>query len=560
MDDNTLVGAIDLGTSSSRFLVFSAKDYQLITYHQTEVKTISTHAGWVEMDPYVIINSVKECIDRVAEYLEQMGLSHTNIKAIGVTNHRETTILWDKFTHKPLYNAIVWLDTRTASTVDELLLKCNNNPNCLKKECGLPISTYFSALKIKWLMDNVLQVKSAIKEDRCAFGTVDSWLLWNLIGDSVHLTDVTNASRTMLMNLKTLAWDEQLCKFFGVPMNILPEIRSSAENFGKIKEGPLKGVPITAVLGDQQAALVGQCCFEKGSAKNTYGTGCFMLYNTGNDIVYSTHGLITTVGYQFGKEKPVYALEGSVAIAGACFNWLKDNLEILPDVAKTEELANDVQNTGGVYFVPAFSGLFAPHWKADARGLIIGLTQYTKKAHIIRAALESVAFQNLEIVESINKDTRFELKELQVSGGMTKNKLLLQLQADFLGIPIVRQSMHETTAFGAALAAGIVIGVWDPSKPIPINNSETYNPAISNEDRIKRYKKWKQAVQRSIGWDDERTVVRKSFMQGIKEDPVKFLLKLAIPITTSYIFYKYFEKKAYECYKISPLFSKMLKS
>lgn len=542
MNDGTLIGAIDQGTSSTRFLVFSSKDFQLITYHQVDVKIISTHAGWVEMDPYVIINSVEECIEKVAEYLEQMGLSYTNIKSIGLTNHRETTLLWDKYTGKPLYNAIVWLDTRTTSTVDELLLKCNNNPNCLKEECGLPISTYFSALKIKWLMDNVLQVKNAIKENRVAFGTVDTWLLWNLIGDSVHLTDVTNASRTMLMNLKTLQWDDQLCKFFGVPKSILPEIKSSAAHFGKIKNGTLKGVPITAVLGDQQAALVGQCCFERGSAKNTYGTGCFLLYNTGNDIVYSTHGLITTVGYQFGNDKPVYALEGSVAIAGACFNWLKDNLEILPDIQETEEIANQVENTGDVYFVPAFSGLFAPHWKADARGLIIGLTQYTTKAHIIRAALEAVAFQNREIVESMNKDSGIKLKELQVSGGMTKNKLLMQMQADVLGIPIVRQSMHETTAFGAALAAGITIGVWDlkSQTSIPIN-FETYNSLISDEEREKRYKKWKLAVKRSIGWD-KRSVVRKTFFQGIKEDPIKFLLTLAVPITTSYILYRYLEK------------------
>ena len=286
-------------------------------------------------------------------------------------------------------------------------------------------------------MDNVLQVKDAIKEDRCAFGTVDSWILWNLVGNkSCHATDVTNASRTMLMNLKTLKWDDDLCKFFSIPKSILPEIKSSAENFGEINRGSLKGVPIMAVLGDQQAALVGQLCWEKGSAKNTYGTGCFLLYNTGNDIVYSTHGLITTVAYKFGDEKPVYALEGSVAIAGAAVNWLRDKLGIITDSKETEEIANQVNDTGDVVFVPAFSGLFAPHWSSSARGLIIGITQYTTRAHIVRATLEAIAFQNLEIVESMNKDSGINLKELQVSGGMTSNRLLMQMQSDLLGIPV----------------------------------------------------------------------------------------------------------------------------
>lgn len=468
------------------------------------IKLISEQAGWVEINPELIIESVVECIEKVCEYLNQMGLSHKNIKAVGLTNQRETTILWDKITGKALYNAIVWLDTRTHSTVDELLLKCNKNPNRFKVECGLPISTYFSALKIKWLIDNVVQVKSAIKEDRCAFGTVDSWILWNLVGNKcTHLTDVTNASRTMLMNLKTLNWDDELCNFFNVPKSILPEIRSSAQHFGILNGGSLKGVPVTSVLGDQQAALVGQLCWKKGSAKNTYGTGCFLLYNTGNDIVYSTHGLITTVAYQFGDEKPIYALEGSVAIAGASLNWLKDSLEILPNANRSEEIAKQVKDTGDVYFVPAFSGLFAPHWRPDARGLIIGITQYTTKAHIIRAALEAVAFQNLEIVESMNKDSGISLKELQVDGGMTENKLLMQMQADVLGIPVIRQSMTETTSFGAALAAGHAIGLWNlnDEQTIPII-FETYQSSISQEIRDIKYNKWKKAVQKSMGWDE----------------------------------------------------------
>lgn len=508
MEEDTLIGAIDQGTSSSRFLVFSAKDFSLITYHQVPIKLISDQAGWVEIDPQLIIDTVLECIEKVGEYLSQMGLSHKSIKVVGLTNQRETTILWDKKTGKALYNAIVWLDTRTHSTVEEMLSKCNNNPNYLKLESGLPMSTYFSAFKIKWLMDNVLQVKDAIREDRCAFGTVDSWLLWNLLGDkSVHCTDVTNASRTMLMNLKTLQWDNYLCDFFGIPKSILPEIKSSAENYGVINQGCLKGIPITAVLGDQQADLVGQLCWEKGSAKNTYGTGCFLLYNTGTDIVYSTHGLLTTVAYKFGDEKPVYALEGSVAIAGAALNWLRDNLQLLNETKESEEIALTVKDTGDVYFVPAFSGLFAPHWRSDARGLIIGITQYTTKAHIIRATLEAVAFQNLEIVESMNKDSGINLKMLQVSGGMSRNKLLLQLQSDFLGIPVVKPSMTETTSFGAALTAGKTIGLWDlkDHKSIPIYN-ETYYCTLPEDARAAKYRKWKRAVEKSKGWDESNDI------------------------------------------------------
>lgn len=545
--DTALIGAIDQGTSSSRFLVFSAKDFQLITYHQVQIKLISEQAGWVEIDPEVIVNSVVECIEKVAEYLADMGLSHKQIKAVGVSNQRETTILWDKTTGKALYNAVVWLDTRTHSTVDELLSKCGNNANYLKEECGLPLSTYFSALKIKWLMDNVLQVKDAIKENRCAFGTVDSWLLWNLIGNkSAHVTDVTNASRTMLMNLKTLKWDEKLCKFFGIPKSILPEIRSSAENFGNINCGPLEGVPIMSVLGDQQAALVGHLCWKKGSAKNTYGTGCFLLYNTGSDIIYSTHGLITTVAYKFGDEKPVYALEGSVAIAGAALNWLRDNLGIINDASESEEVANQVKDTGDVCFVPAFSGLFAPYWRADARGLMIGITQYTTKAHIVRAALEAVAFQNLEIVESMNKDSGISLQELQVSGGMTQNKLLLQMQADLLGIPVVKQLMTETTAFGAALAAGSAAGIWDlkDHKAIPIS-FETFNCTISEETRQLRYKKWKKAVEKSMGWDENHVIIRKSYLESFLDDPLAILLSLVIPITAGVITYQYVRKSRF---------------
>ena len=437
MSEN-FIGAIDQGTSSSRFLVFSAKDYRLVTSHQVELKLITEKgAGWVEMDPQEILNSVLECIENVAQSLQSLSFSVDMIKAIGLTTQRCTTIIWDKVTGKPLYNAIVWSDGRTQPIVDQLMVKCNQNPFHFRDQCGLPLCAYFSALKIKWLIENVPEVKEAVDENRCAFGTVDSWLIWNLTGKkSNHFTDVTNAAATMLMNLKTLDWDESLCEFFNVPKSILPKIKNSSENYGAINDGALKGVPLTAVLGDQNAALVGHLCFEKGSAKNSYGTGCFLLYNTGNDIVYSSYGLITTVAYKFENEKPVYALEGSVGFAGAAVNWLKDNLKMISEPKESEQISNTIQDSEDVIFVPAFSGLSAPHWRPDARGLIIGLSQFTTKAHVVRATLEAVAFQNLEILEVMNKDSGVELKELQVSGGMTKNELLMQIQADLLGIPV----------------------------------------------------------------------------------------------------------------------------
>ncbi|XP_071957327.1 glycerol kinase-like isoform X2 [Antedon mediterranea] len=429
------------------------------------------------------------------------------MKAIGITNQRETTVVWDKTTGKPLHPAIVWLDNRTASTVDKLINKTpNKNKEFLKPKCGLPLSTYFSAVKVRWLMDNIPPVQDAVKNGSCLFGTIDSWLLWNMTGGvsgGVHLTDVTNASRTMLMNLKTLQWDEDLCKFFDIPMPILPEIHSSAEVYGNLSKGVLKGLPIAGILGDQQAALVGQNCFKKGMAKNTYGTGCFLLYNTGEEAVQSAHGMLTTVAYKLGPKEPtVFALEGSVAITGAAVRWLRDNLGFIKEAHEIEELAKSVDDCGGVYFVPAFSGLYAPYWQTDARGVICGLTQYSTKAHIARATLESVSFQTKELLDAMNKDSGIPLRQLQVDGGMTANNLLMQDQADLLGIPVVRPTMLETTALGAAVAAGKAVGVWDINQEKDVNGKTTFTPAIDEKVRETRFKKWLKAVQRSMQWEE----------------------------------------------------------
>ncbi|XP_011436344.3 glycerol kinase isoform X1 [Magallana gigas] len=515
MASKTLVGAIDQGTSSSRFLIFCSKTGELITYHQTEIQQLLPKEGWVEEDPKEILQSVHVCIEKAVENLQALNLSVSDIKCVGITNQRETTIVWDKLTGQPLYNAIVWLDTRTSSTVDKLIAKTpQKDKDHLRAYCGLPITTYFSAVKLRWLMENVEPVRKAIQENRCLFGTVDSWLLWNLTGGvsgGVHATDVTNASRTMLMNIHTLRWDEKLYGFFDIPMSVLPEIRSSSEVYGQMKMGPLQNVPISGILGDQQSAMVGQMCFKPGQAKNTYGTGCFLLMNTGTEAVESKQGLLTTVGYQLGKNKPVvYALEGAVAIAGACVRWLRDNLGVIKTSEEVEVLAAKVDSTHGCYFVPAFSGLFCPYWQMDARGIICGLTQFTTKEHIARAALEAVCFQTREILEAMGKDSGIPLQSLQVDGGMTANQLLMQLQTDLLGISVVRPSMPETTALGAAMAAGAAegVGVWSlDSKDLSNITTDTFNPCIREKERDARFIRWKLAVQRSMHWETAEDVV-----------------------------------------------------
>lgn len=468
--------------------------------------------SWVEHDPKEILASVELCMTKAVQNLISLDINPSDIKAIGVTNQRETTIVWDKVTGEPLHNAIVWLDVRTATTVHNLIAKTpGQDKDYLRPKCGLPLSTYFSAVKLHWLIHHVPAVAKAIQEDRCLFGTVDSWLLWNFTGGKnggVHVTDVTNASRTMLMNLETLQWDQQLCRFFDVPLKILPEIRSSSEIYGYASMGPseLHGVPISGCLGDQSAALVGQMCFKTGQAKNTYGTGCFLLYNTGLQPVISDHGLLTTLAYKFGKNgQACYSLEGSIAIAGACVQWLRDNLNLIGSSAEIEELAQSVEGTHGTYFVPAFSGLYAPYWQPEARGLIIGLTQFTTKAHIARAVLEAVCFQTRETLDAMYKDSGYQLQVLLVDGGMTQNNLLMQLQADILGIPVVRPSMPETTALGAAMAAGAAEGieVWS-LRPEDLTSitTDTFHPNITETERNVRYSKWKKAVQRCMDWDE----------------------------------------------------------
>uniref|UniRef100_UPI0037E78840 glycerol kinase isoform X1 n=1 Tax=Semicossyphus pulcher TaxID=241346 RepID=UPI0037E78840 len=515
-----LVAAIDQGTSSTRFLVFNSKTAELLSHHQVEIKQSFPKEGWVEEDPKEILQSVYECMERTCEKLTQLNIDISNIKAIGVTNQRETTLVWDKETGEPLYNAIVWLDLRTQSTVERLINKTpGRNKNHLKHKTGLPISTYFSAVKLRWLMDNVDEVREAVVSHRAMFGTVDSWLIWCLTGGKsggVHCTDVTNASRTMLFNIHSMDWDPELCKYFGIPMEILPRVRSSSEIYGlmkissSLKSGALSGIPISGCLGDQSAALVGQMCFQDGQAKNTYGTGCFLLRSTGAKPVMSDHGLLTTVAYKLGRDKPAcYALEGSVAIAGAVVRWLQDNLGIIESSEELEKLAASVGTSYGCYFVPAFSGLYAPYWEPSARGIICGLTQFTNKSHLAFAALEAVCFQTREILDAMNQDSGIPLTQLQVDGGMTSNRLLMQLQADILCIPVVKPSMPETTALGAAMAAGAAEGVsvWSLSpEDLSEVTSEKFEPQINPEESEYRYARWKKAVQKSMNWETTEPV------------------------------------------------------
>lgn len=505
-----LIGVIDAGSRTVEFVVFRSQHTDELVSHEVDVQQHIPQEGWLEQDPKEILLAVSECINAVAKELPSKGYQLSDIVTIGITNQRETTIVWDKTTGEPLYNAIAWNDIRTEITVDKILAKLpDNNKNHFKPICGLPISPYFSALKLKWLKDSVKLVRKAYREKRLMFGTVDTWIIWNLTGGvngGLHITDVTNASRTLLMNIETLHWDPLLCRTFSVTEDILPEIKSSSEIYGTINCGScLDGLPISGILGNQQSALVGQRCLKPGQAKNTYRSGCFLIYNTGASKVQSSHGLVTTVAYQFGNDTPpVYALEGSVAVAGAAMKWLRDNMGMVKDVVKdTEELALEVFSTGDVYFVPAFKGLFAPYWRMDARGIICGLTAFTTKGHIIRAALESICFQTRDILEAMHKDCGFPLSKLYVDGKMTQNNLLMQLQADISGIPVFRAQSQDITALGVAMAAGQAkgINVWDINaenhETVPI---DTFLPTTTDEERDARYTKWKMAVQRSLGW------------------------------------------------------------
>ena len=502
-----LVGAVVQGTDYSNFVVFNSKTSEVLSHHRVTLTQEFPKEGWIEQDPKQILQSVNECIEKTCEKLQELNIDISNIKAIGVSNQRETTVVWDKLTGEPLYNAVMWLDVRTQSTVEALSKKIPGNNNFVKSKTGLPLSTYFSAVKLRWILDNVRKAQKAVEEGRALFGTVDSWLIWSLTGGAdggIHCTDVTNASRTMLFNIHSLEWDKELCDFFEIPMDILPNIWSSSEIYGRMKTGALEGVPISGCLGDQSAALVGQMCLQEGQAKNTYGTGCFLLCNTGHKCVFSECGLLTTVAYKLGKNKPVfYALEGSVAIGGAVIHWLRDNLGIIKTSEESEKLANEAGTSYGCYFIPAFSGLYAPYWEPSARGIICGLTQFTNKSHIAFAALEAICFQTREILDAMNRDCGIPLSHLQVDGEMTKNKVLMQLQADILHIPVIKASMPETMALGAAMAAGAAEGVnvWS-LKPEDLSTimMDRFEPQIKATESEIRYSTWKKAVMKSMGW------------------------------------------------------------
>ncbi|KAI9597986.1 glycerol kinase [Syncephalis fuscata] len=503
------VGSIDQGTTSSRFFIFDHAG-NVVVSHQVPIQQYHPQAGWHEHDPKEIISSVETCMNEVAVKLEAMGISPSEVQAIGVTNQRETTVCWDATTGDAFYNAIVWCDARTNSIVHQLAdAHPTKSRDCIKEQCGLPLTTYFSALKIKWMLNEVKEVQEAAKNDTLRCCTVDSWLIYHLTGgkqgNGSFVTDVTNASRTMLMNIRTLKWCDELCKFFGLSQSSLPEIRSSSEIYGKVSHGPFAGIPLAGCLGDQQAAIVGQNALIKAKLRaRKYGTGCFMLFNTGYEPVLSNHGLLTTVAYQLGANTtPSYALEGSISVSGAAVSWLQKNMGIISDVKDIDDVAGAVPDNGGVYFVPSFNGLFAPYWRDDARGCIVGLTHYANKHHIARATLEATCFQSRAILDAMNNDSGVKLTKLRVDGGLTKSHLCMQIQADMLNIPVERPSMHETTSLGAAMAAGLAVGFWrDTEELCQIGQNEitVFEPKLDDQEREKRYALWNRAVQRSLDW------------------------------------------------------------
>ena len=490
------VAAIDQGTTSSRCILFDHGG-NIVSVDQKEHRQIYPRPGWVEHDPLEIWTNTQEVIQRA---LGKGNVSPRDIAAIGVTNQRETTVVWEKSSGKPVYNAIVWQDTRTDAACREMA-KCGGQDR-LRGKTGLPLTTYFSGPKIRWILDNVPGVREKAEKGKLLFGNIDTWIIWNLTG--VHVTDVTNASRTLLMNLENLDWDDDVLKLLDIPRAMLPGVCPSSVVYGAAKRG-LEGVPVGGDLGDQQAALFGQTCFNPGEAKNTYGTGCFMLMNTGEIPVPSHSGLLTTVGYKIGNQKAVYALEGSIAITGALVQWLRDNLGLIKISADVEILARTVKDSGGIYFVPAFAGLFAPYWRSDARGVIVGLTSYANKGHLARAVLEATAYQTREVLDAMERDSGVRLKALKVDGGMVFNELLMQFQADLLDVPVIRPKVAETTALGAAYAAGLAVGFWADLDELRENWSEerTWPPAMAPEIREKGYRGWKKAVERTLNWADE---------------------------------------------------------
>ena len=489
------IAALDQGTTSTRCMLFNHRG-EVVSVAQKEHKQIYPQPGWVEHDPLEIWQRAQEIIT------EAVSGRVSAVSAVGITNQRETTLVWNRHTGQPYYNAIVWQDTRTKEICDQLAQ--DGGQDRFRTKTGLPLATYFSGPKIKWLLDNIDGLRAAAAQGDAIFGNMDSWLIWNLTG--AHVTDVTNASRTLLMNLETLDWDDEILAILDIPRAMLPKIAPSSdpETWGDTaSNGPFgASIPVCGDLGDQQAALVGQTCFSPGEAKNTYGTGCFMLLNTGTEIIPSKSGLLTTLGYQFGNQPAVYALEGSIAITGALVQWLRDNLGIIQSAPEVESLAKTVDDNGGIYFVPAFSGLFAPYWRSDARGAIVGMTRYVNKGHIARATLEASAYQTREVLDAMQLDSGVELKALKVDGGMVANELLMQFQADILGVPVVRPVVAETTALGAAYAAGLAVGFWNNTEDLRQNwqVAKTWQPGMEAAQRAKLYAEWKKAVTRTFDW------------------------------------------------------------
>jgi glycerol kinase len=499
------VGALDQGTTSDRFIIFDHHG-KIVGWEQKEHKQIFPQPGWVEHNPEEIWKNTQDVIRGA---LFKTGIDGSDLVAVGITNQRETTVVWSKITGKPYMNAIVWQCTRTDEICKEL--SRDRGQNRFREKTGLPIATYFSGPKIKWILDNVAPARQGADKGEALFGTMETWIIWWLTGGpegGSHVTDVTNASRTMLMDLQTLQWDEEILQILDIPPQILPRIVPSSDDntWGtSLKDGPLEAaIPVCGALGDQQAALVGQSCFDLGEAKNTYGTGSFLLLNTGTSPIVSRQGLLTTLGYQINDQAPVYCLEGSIAITGALVQWLRDNLGLISSAPEIETLAQTVEDNGGAYFVPAFSGLFAPYWRSDARGVIVGLTRYVNKGHIARAALEASAYQTCDIVNAMNKDSGVELSRLKVDGGMVANEVLMQFQSDILNVPVIRPKVSETTALGAAYAAGLAVGFWDGLDELRQNWNEdkTWHPSMKPEVREKYYRQWKKAVDRTFNWID----------------------------------------------------------
>ncbi|HET6692181.1 MAG TPA: glycerol kinase GlpK [Miltoncostaeaceae bacterium] len=492
-------GAIDQGTTSTRFMIFDHGG-RVVGISQKEHEQIYPKPGWVEHDPMEVWSRTEEVVEGA---LKEAGIDKGDLAGIGITNQRETAVVWDRNTGEPVYNAIVWQDTRTDKICDEL--SKDGGQDRFRPKTGLPIATYFSAPKVRWILENVDGAQAKADAGDLMFGNMDTWVIWNLTGGTdggLHITDVSNASRTLLMDLGTQDWDQELLDAIGVPRSMLPEVRGSSEVYGEASLGSVAGIPVAGDLGDQQAALFGQTCFAVGEAKNTYGTGNFLLLNTGTEAVPSKNGLITTAGYRIGDQPTVFALEGSIAITGALVQWLRDNLKLIKAAPEVEELAMTVENNGGVYFVPAFSGLFAPYWRSDARGVIAGLTRYVNAGHIARATLEATAYQSREVVEAMNADSGVALESLKVDGGMVANDLLMQFQADLLDVDVIRPAVAETTALGAAYAAGLATGMWKEQEDLRENwvEDKRWTPSMDPEQREREYRHWKRAVTKSFDW------------------------------------------------------------